>query len=96
MRKSFLGSITAFSLDRPKTVIGLAIILTILFGIQFPRITIDTDPENMLEASQPDRVLYNRIKKDFGIYDLIVVGVGIVRTGGKSYIGDPQDQRGDH
>jgi predicted RND superfamily exporter protein len=70
-----LERMTKFSLDRPKTVIGLAIILTVLFGIQFPRITIDTDPENMLEASQPDRVLYNRIKKDFGIYDLIVVGI---------------------
>ena len=75
MKKSFLVSMTSFSLDRPKTVIGLAVILTILFGIQFPRITIDTDPENMLEASQPDRVLYNRIKKDFGIHDLIVVGI---------------------
>ncbi len=70
-----LERMTKFSLDRPKTVIGLAIILTVLFGIQFPRITIDTDPENMLESDQPDRVLYNRVKKDFGIYDLIVVGI---------------------
>jgi predicted RND superfamily exporter protein len=75
MKKSFLSSLTVFSLDRPKTVIGLAIVLTILFALQFPRITIDTDPENMLESDQPDRVLYNRVKKDFGIYDLIVVGI---------------------
>lgn len=75
MKRSFLSSLTAFSLDRPKTVIGLALILTILFGLQFPRMTIDTDPENMLEPDQPDRVLYNRVKKDFGIYDLIVVGI---------------------
>jgi hypothetical protein len=75
MKRSFLSSLTAFSLDRPKTVIGIAVILTVLFGIQFPRITIDTDPENMLEADQSDRVLYNRVKKDFGIHDLIVVGI---------------------
>ena len=75
MRISHLSYLTRFSLDRPKTVIGLAIILTLLFALQFPRITIDTDPENMLEADQPDRVLYNRIKKDFGIHDLIVVGI---------------------
>jgi predicted RND superfamily exporter protein len=67
--------LTTFSLDRPKTVIGLAIILTVLFGLQFPRVTVDTDPENMLELDQPDRVLYNRVKKDFGIHDLIVVGI---------------------
>ena len=70
-----LERMTKFSLDRPKTVIGLAVILTILFAIQFPRIIIDTDPENMLEPEQPDRILYNRIKKDFGIHDLIVVGI---------------------
>ncbi len=62
-------------MDRPKTVIGLALILTILFGLQFPRIKIDTDPENMLEPDQPDRILYNQVKKDFGIHDLIVVGI---------------------
>jgi predicted RND superfamily exporter protein len=70
-----LERMTKFSLDRPKTVIALAIILTVLFGLQFPWITIDTDPENMLEADQSDRVLYNRIKQDFGIHDLIVVGI---------------------
>ncbi len=75
MKKSFLSSMTSFSLDRPKTVIGLAIIVTVLFGLQFSRITIDTDPENMLAEDQADRVLYNRIKKDFGIHDLIVVGI---------------------
>ena len=75
MKRPFLSYLTTFSLDRPKTVIGLAIILTVLFGLQFPRVTVDTDPENMLELDQPDRVLYNRVKKDFGIHDLIVVGI---------------------
>ncbi len=75
MKTSFMSSLTAFSMNRPKTVIGLAIILTILFAIQFPRITIDTDPENMLEPDQPDRVFYNEIKSIFGIRDLLVVGI---------------------
>jgi len=48
---------------------------TLLFAAQFPRIKIDTDPENMLEADQPDRVFYDRVKKEFGIRDLIVVGI---------------------
>jgi len=70
-----LEQMTKFSLDRPKTVIGLVMLLTVLFGLQFPKITIDTDPENMLEPDQPDRVLYNRVKEEFGIHDLIVVGI---------------------
>jgi predicted RND superfamily exporter protein len=36
--------LTAFSLDRPKTVIALIVLVTVFFGLQFPRITIDTDP----------------------------------------------------
>jgi hypothetical protein len=70
-----LPRLTAFSVDHPKLVIGLLLGATILFALQFPSIRIDTDPENMLEVDQPDRVLYNRIKEDFGVHDLIVVGI---------------------
>ncbi len=70
-----LERITRFSLDRPKTVIALVVLLTLLFGLQFPKITIDTDPENMLEPDQSERVFYDRVKKDFGVHDLIVVGI---------------------
>ena len=70
-----LAGLTRFALDRPKTVIAATVLLTVLFGLQFPRITIDTDPENMLEPDQPDRVRYDRVKQEFGIHDLIVVGI---------------------
>ncbi|MFQ5868298.1 MAG: RND family transporter [Candidatus Zixiibacteriota bacterium] len=84
MKRSALEQLTIFSLDHPKTVIGLAILITVVFTLQFPRIKIDTDPENMLEPDQVDRVLYDRVKKEFGIHDLIVVGIvdekGIFRS----------------
>ena len=67
--------LTLFSMDRPKTVIGLMCLVTMLFGLQFPSVTIDADPENMLDADQADRVFYNQTKDEFGIHDLIVVGV---------------------
>ena len=70
-----LERMTLFSIDHPKLVIGVMVLLTLLFGSQFPQITIDTDPENMLETEQADRVFYNRVKKDFGIHDLLVVGI---------------------
>ena len=63
------------SMDHPKTTILLVLLTTIAFGTQFPKIHIDTDPENMLPADQADRVLYNRAKQDFGIHDLIVLGI---------------------
>ncbi len=42
---------------------------------QFPKIKIDTDPENMLETHQRDRVFYDGVKEEFGIHDLIVLGI---------------------
>ena len=67
--------LTYFSIDHPKLVIVLTLIITGLFLFQFPKAHIDTDPENMLETHQPDRVFYDQIKKDFGIRDLIVLGI---------------------
>ena len=67
--------LTLFSIDRPKTVLGLMTLITLLFGLQFPSVTIDADPENMLEADQADRTFYNQTKEAFGIHDLIVVGI---------------------
>src|SRR3990167_2709203 len=59
----------------PKTTIILFLIATIFFAMQFPKIKIDTDPENMLEQKQADRVFYDKVKKEFGINDLLVVGI---------------------
>ncbi len=75
MLKNLLRRLVTFSIDYPKTVIGLVLTVTIFFAIQFPKADIDTDPENMLEDSQPDRVYYQKLKKDFGINDFIVVGI---------------------
>ena len=36
---------------------------------------IDTDPENMLSADEPVRVFHNAEKKEFSLYDMVVVGV---------------------
>ncbi|WP_165741774.1 efflux RND transporter permease subunit [Candidatus Thiosymbion oneisti] len=72
------------AMDYPKSALLLALLITLVFGIQFPRIHIDTDPENMLPADQADRVLYKRAKQEFGIHDLIMLGItdetGMFRT----------------
>ena len=75
MVKNIIRAIVTFSIDHPKTVISIVLILTAFFALQFPEIKIDTDPENMLEDNQPDRIFYRKVKKDFGINDFIVVGV---------------------
>ena len=67
--------LVAWSVDFPKAVIAVVLLATLGFLAQFPSVVIDTDPENMLEVGQPDRAFYQQVKEDFGIYDLIVVGI---------------------
>ena len=53
-----------------------ALLLAVVFcAYQMRLITIDTDPENMLEANHPARVFHNDVKHTFAMHDAIVVGV---------------------
>ncbi len=61
---------------------SLALVILVLVATLAPGtvpflrpITIDTDPENMLEADEPVRVFHNTMKKEFGLSDMVVVGV---------------------
>jgi len=67
--------IARFSMKYRWWVFGLTALIALLMGLMIPRISIDTDPENMLSAEQPDRIEHNRIKELFDLYDMIVVGV---------------------
>src|SRR5574342_1020547 len=79
-----LRRLVTFSFDHPGLVLAVCLALTLLAGVALTRMRIDTDPENMLESGQPDRVVYDRMKRDFGLHDLIVVGIedprGMFRT----------------
>ncbi len=62
-------------LTRPWLVIVLSFLGLVLFILQFPKIKVDTDPENMLSKDEPVRVYHNYVKKTFDIRDFIVLGV---------------------
>jgi len=72
MRKS---RIVEAAIRHPRLVIWATIIVTIATGILLPKIRVDTDPENMLSPEQTARVFHNEVKKDFTLWDMIVVGV---------------------
>jgi len=63
-----------FCVDFPRLTISIVLLLTIWAVIQLPKITTDTDPENMLEPDSPVRVSHEATKRTFGIHELIVVG----------------------
>jgi predicted RND superfamily exporter protein len=70
-----LRRLVSYSFDHPRLVLAVCLLVTLVAGIAALQIRIDTDPENMLEPDQPDRVVYDRMKRDFGLHDLIVVGI---------------------
>ncbi|MBU8934341.1 MAG: MMPL family transporter [candidate division Zixibacteria bacterium] len=67
--------LTDFSINHPWWVIGLAVVVTAFFAAQFPNMTIDTDPENMLRDDEPVRIFEHETKDNFGLSDFIAVGI---------------------
>jgi predicted RND superfamily exporter protein len=45
-----------FSVDHPKIVVFLTIVITALFMTQFPKIKTDTNPKHMLPATSDVRI----------------------------------------
>lgn len=83
-----LQQLSAIGLDRPKTVMSVVGVLSVLFialvavptlrpeAVPFLHaLQIDTDPENMLPADEPVRVFHNDQKREFSLYDMVVVGI---------------------
>lgn len=64
-----------FSVERPRIVIALVVIALIVSIAQYPKIKVDTDPENMLSEEEFVRVFHHEVKKEFGLYDFIVLGI---------------------
>ncbi len=69
------SSIVNFSINHPWTIVVAVLVLTLGLGLQIPNIQIDTDPENMLSEQEFVRVFHNQVKKEFVLYDMIVLGV---------------------
>lgn len=74
-------SLVEFSVRHPKLVVSLAILFTLAFMTQFPRMRTDTNPKNMLPATSDVRVWNDEVDKTFALYEDMIV-LGIAREGG--------------
>ncbi len=63
-----------FALRKPKVIYFIVLFLVLLSLAMMPKLTIDTDPENMLSQDNTARLLHNKIKSEFNMRDMIVVG----------------------
>jgi predicted RND superfamily exporter protein len=64
-----------FAVRHYKLTTVIMVLLTLAAGAFFPLVKIDTDPENMLERSEPARVFHNETKRRFDLSDIVVLGV---------------------
>lgn len=69
-------SLVNFSVEHPKLVVFLTILITLAFATQFTKIKTDTNPKNMLPETSDVRVWNDEVEKTFSLYeDMIVVGI---------------------
>ncbi len=64
-----------FSLRKPKIVTAIMVLCTLVIGTFISQVHVDTDPENMLSEHEAVRVFHDETKKEFGLYDVVVLGV---------------------
>lgn len=74
IKEKFL-KIVKYSMDNPLKVIGIYSVITVLMLFQFPKVVVDTDPENMLSHTEEVRVTHDEVKKGYDLYDVIAIGV---------------------
>jgi predicted RND superfamily exporter protein len=51
------------------------VVATLILGAMISMVQVDTDPENMLSEHEAVRVFHDQTKKEFTLYDVVVVGV---------------------
>ena len=59
--------------DHPALSSGLALLLTVAFGLQLPKLGIDTSAEGLMLEKDPTKVYYEKIKTKFGSDALTIV-----------------------
>jgi predicted RND superfamily exporter protein len=61
-------SLVQFSVEHPRIIVLVTIIITLAFATQFPKVKTDTNPKNMLPGTSDVRVC-NEDEKTFGFYE---------------------------
>ncbi len=93
MRDRLIQRLTSFSVDHPWRAIGLTLVITVVFGLQLPKMTTDTDPKHMLPITSPVRQYNDQVEREFGLHaDNLVVGIvnerGVVNRETLSHIAE--------
>ncbi|MBM4042414.1 MAG: RND transporter, partial [Planctomycetes bacterium] len=67
--------VVGYSLDHPRRITLIMVIVTLALGAMIPWVKVDTDPENMLSEDEAVRVFHHDMKREFTLNDMVVLGV---------------------
>ena len=73
--RPFQEALLEFSLSRPRLVVTLTVLITVVLGALILRVDVDTDPENMLPSDDPTRILNRSIREEFGTRDMLALAI---------------------
>jgi hypothetical protein len=73
--RSLKAWIISLAVNRYRWITFILLAVVVFFAGFFPNMAMDTDPENLLEQSEPVRLFHNEAKKRFDLSDTIVAGV---------------------
>lgn len=69
-------SLVEFSVEHPRLIVIISLLVTLAFMTQFPGMRTDTNPKNMLPATSDVRVWNDKVEKTFNLYeDTIALGI---------------------
>jgi len=76
MMDRIVRNLTLFSLNHPRWVILLTVLVTLAFASQFHKVAIDTDPKHMLPVESKVRQFNDQMEKEFVLHpDVIALGI---------------------
>lgn len=67
-----MAKIVEFSVDHPRLVISVTLVLTFLFAAQLPKIKTDTDPTNMLPITSPVGQCNDQVEGWFALHPDVI------------------------
>jgi len=69
------NNLIRFSVEKPKIITTIMVLMTLLSGAFITRIHVDTDPVNMLSKNEVARIFHDQATLDFALHDVIVLGI---------------------
>ncbi len=68
-------TIMQITTTKPGLILALMVTVTLLLGLLVAGIHVETSPENMFSGKDPIRIFQDKVRKEFHLHDMVLLGV---------------------